>query len=159
MSKRRGPEEWEDKSEPPLFAAPKPATVGWEDHCGWCGLSIRANPKHDVEFCRRYAAALNGVRFPTDRYLDASGAPPVLGETYEPNADAARLGDQFGRVRALMEDGAWRTIQEISAATGDPEASASARLRDMRRAGYTVHRERVGPGRGTWRYRAERKIS
>ena len=92
-------------------------------------------------------------------YLSPAGAPPVLGETYEPNADAARLGDQFGRVRALMEDGAWRTLQEISAATGDPEASASARLRDMRRAGYTVHRERVGPGRGTWRYRAERKIS
>lgn len=152
--RRRGPEEWEDKSEPPLFAAPKPAAVGWEDHCGWCGLSIRANPKHDVEFCRRYAAALNGVRFPTDRYLDASGAPPVLGETFEPAKDAARLGDQFGRVRSLMEDGRWRTLQEIAASTGDPEASVSARLRDLRRAGYRVDRRRRSPG--THEYRAEK---
>lgn len=32
-----------------------------------------------------------------------------------------------------MADGKWRTLQEISEITGDPEASVSARLRDLRK--------------------------
>lgn len=39
-------------------------------------------------------------------------------------------------------------------ATGAPEASASARLRDLRRAGLTVERRRRGdPKAGLWEYR------
>lgn len=64
--------------------------------------------------------------------------------------DAARLGGQARRVITLMVDGTWRTLGEIATATGDPEASISARLRDLRRAdhgGYTVDsRLRDGSG-------------
>ena len=53
-----------------------------------------------------------------------------------------------------MADGQWRTLKEIAAATGAPEASVSARLRDLRNerfGGYAVEREYIGDG--LWRYR------
>lgn len=46
-------------------------------------------------------------------------------------ADWARLGAQMARVLRLMMDGQERTLREIAAVTGDPEASISARLRDI----------------------------
>jgi hypothetical protein len=91
---------------------------------------------------------------PPAPYLDASGAPPVLGSTYSEKLDGARLGAQFLRVRSIMDEGAWRTLREIAAETGDPEASISARLRDLRRAGYVVERRRRTSS--LWEYRAER---
>jgi len=91
----------------------------------------------------------------TRAYLSASGAPPVLGETFDPAEDEERLGAQFLRVRAVMDLGAWRTLQEVSVETGDPEASVSARIRDLRRAGYEVQRRRRGEAaRGIHEYRA-----
>ena len=59
----------------------------------------------------------------------------------------APSGEQLVRVRELMRDGKERTLAEISEITGDPEASVSARLRDLRRPRYglwTVKRKRVG---------------
>ena len=73
------------------------------------------------------------------------------GETYSEPRDGQRLKAQLGRVRRLMADSRWRTLSEIAEATGDPEASVSARLRDLRKLGYTVEREYVA--RGLWRYR------
>lgn len=58
------------------------------------------------------------------------------GETYVPEFDYARLNGQAKRVFDLMADGKWRTLREISEATGDPEASVSARLRDFRQDKY-----------------------
>jgi hypothetical protein len=58
-------------------------------------------------------------------------------------------------VAALMLDGRWRTLRQISDATGSPEASVSARLRDMRKPRFglsTVERERMGDD-GLHRYR------
>jgi hypothetical protein len=56
-----------------------------------------------------------------------------------------------------MLDGRWRTLRQISDATGSPEASVSARLRDMRKPRFgasTVDRERMGdPDGGLHRYR------
>jgi hypothetical protein len=55
--------------------------------------------------------------------------------------------EQLVRVRELMRDGKERTLAEISEITGDPEASVSARLRDLRRPKYglwTVRRKRIG---------------
>lgn len=75
--------------------------------------------------------------------------PVFDGETYDHAADHGRLAAQLGRVRTLMEDGQWRTLPEIEAVTHDPQASVSARLRDLRKAkfgGLVVERRRRGPG-------------
>lgn len=79
------------------------------------------------------------------------------GETYEPKHDQARLERQLDRVVVVMADREWHTLAEIAEATGSPEASVSARLRDMRRPihrkglGLKIDRERVS--RGLYRYR------
>lgn len=72
-------------------------------------------------------------------------------------SDRVRLGHQFKGVRDLMNDGQWRTLGEIFAALGMgfPEASVSARLRDLRHNGRTVERRRRGPSRGLWEYRLD----
>lgn len=75
-------------------------------------------------------------------------------ETFIEDRDGARLSKQREAVLDLMRDGKWRTLAEISAATGAPEASASARLRDLRKeryGSYTVDRSYVS--HGLWRYR------
>ena len=67
------------------------------------------------------------------------------GDTFERDADGKRLGKQLLAVRAAMIDGVWRTLDEISQATGFPQASISARLRDLRKARfgrYDVERRR-----------------
>ena len=83
------------------------------------------------------------------------------GETFEADHDEARLSAQLERVRALMADGAWRTLSEIAAATGDgSDAGISARLRDLRKprfGAYVVERRPRGDrGRGVFEYRVGR---
>jgi len=61
---------------------------------------------------------------------------------------------QLAKVRSLMLDGQWRSLIEIAAATESPQASVSARLRDLRKAkfgGYTVERRVLA--RGLFEYR------
>ncbi len=78
------------------------------------------------------------------------------GVTYEPKFDATRLRGEMARVYKLMSDSYWRTLREISDLTGDPEASVSARLRDLRKTkfgGHTVNRRRRGnPKQGIFEY-------
>lgn len=73
------------------------------------------------------------------------------------HADHVRLGKQRAAVWACVAPGGWWTLAELAEATGAPEASVSARLRDFRRprhGGHTVERRRRGgPGAGTWEYR------
>lgn len=84
-------------------------------------------------------------------------ANPILhfdGATFQPERDGKRLTQQHCRVKALMRDGVWRTLSQIAEATGDPEASVSARLRDLRKEKFgsnTIEREYVS--RGLFRYR------
>jgi hypothetical protein len=52
---------------------------------------------------------------------------------------------------ALGAGGTYFTLEEISAKAAAPEASVSARLRDLRKAGHTVHRRRRGTGH-LWEY-------
>jgi hypothetical protein len=88
-----------------------------------------------------------------------SEAPAFDGETYEPEYDHERLGAQALRVWALIQDGEWRTLAEIEALTGDPQASISARLRDFRKRKFGQHvveRRRRETRRGLWEYRALR---
>lgn len=71
------------------------------------------------------------------------------GETFDQALDGPRLNAQLKRVRAVMLDGQWRSLRDIREHTGDPEASISARLRDMRKSkfgGYVVERRRVSGG-------------
>lgn len=89
--------------------------------------------------------------------MEATDTPPMptlAGATYVHTLDAARLNRQQAEVFALMRDGTWRTLAEISRATYNPEASVSARLRDLRRLGMTVERRRRGdPRAGLHEYR------
>lgn len=61
------------------------------------------------------------------------------------------------RVRLLMEDGRWRSLREISGATGGSEAGVSARLRDLRKQPHnrTVSRKRSSGNSNLWLYRLE----
>lgn len=61
------------------------------------------------------------------------------GETYDEERDRERLGAQLRRVFAAMADGKWRSLYEISIATGDPVQSISARLRDLRKPRFGEH--------------------
>jgi len=76
------------------------------------------------------------------------------GTTFEPERDAVRLTRQWWDVWRVMSDGEWRTLRELAAATGHPEPSVSARLRDFRKArfgGHDVERDYLADG--LWRYR------
>src|SRR4029078_742581 len=79
------------------------------------------------------------------------------GETFDPELDGDRLGAQLLRVKTLMLDGQWRTLGEIENVLGDPQASVSARLRDLRKpkfGSYNVVRRRRGlPTHGLFEYR------
>jgi DNA adenine methylase len=69
------------------------------------------------------------------------------GSDYQPAIDDARLGRQHERIRDLMLDGVWRTLDEIAAATGDPPASISAQLRHLRKprfGSYVVAKQARG---------------
>ena len=75
------------------------------------------------------------------------------GATYVHDRDSARLGDQMLAVLSVMSDGKWRTLADIASETNAPEASVSARLRDLRKprfGGYTVNREYIR--RGLYQY-------
>ena len=76
------------------------------------------------------------------------------GETFDRKRDGARLNKQAEDVFRLMQDSEWRMLAEIAAATMHPEASISARLRDFRKAGYTVERRYLS--KGLWAYRVTR---
>ncbi len=77
------------------------------------------------------------------------------GPCYDQQADQARLTGQLRRVYDLMCDGAWRSLYDIAAATGDPAPSISAQLRHLRKprfGAFRVDKRRVDKG-GLWLYR------
>lgn len=77
------------------------------------------------------------------------------GTTFDPAKDGKRLGRQLAAVRDLMvEYGLWLSLAQIEDCTGYPQASISARLRDLRKeqfGGFRVQRRRRSAG--TWEYR------
>ena len=79
------------------------------------------------------------------------------GDTITPD-DFPRLNRQLRAVYDLMRDGYWRGLKEIAFQIDEPEASISARLRDLRKpkwGGFTV--ERMNRGGGFWMYRLSPK--
>lgn len=76
------------------------------------------------------------------------------GDTIEPERDNGRLFAQLKRVKELMSDGRWRTLADISEAVGDPPASVSARLRDLRKKRWgSLTVERRHKSKGLFEYR------
>ena len=61
------------------------------------------------------------------------------GPDYRRRFDHKRLTGQILRVYACMKDQRWRTLEEISSATGDPPASISAQLRHLRKPKFGSH--------------------
>ncbi len=65
------------------------------------------------------------------------------------STDPVRLGAQLKAIVRFMRSGSWHTLAEISAATGAPEASVSAQLRNARKdrhGGSIVERRHEGGG-------------
>ena len=80
------------------------------------------------------------------------------GATYDPEKDRKRLAVQLGTVKEIMSDHEWYTLCQLEGLTGFPQASISARLRDLRKprfGSYIVSRKRVS--QGTYAYRMESK--
>ena len=76
------------------------------------------------------------------------------GETYNPALDKERLTRQLDFVREVMLDARWRTLHDISTLTGYPEASVSARIRDLRKTRFGGHEvQRRRRTKGTFEYR------
>lgn len=67
-------------------------------------------------------------------------------------ADKLRLGAQLQSVIRCMSDMRWRTLRQISDETGAPEASVSARLREIEAKGYGRKQTLREPG-GLWQYK------
>lgn len=83
--------------------------------------------------------------------------PRFDGVDYIEERDGERLSNQQERINAFVGDNNWHTLSEISRATGAPEASVSAALRNLRKekfGGRTVTREYVD--NGLYRYKLER---
>lgn len=73
------------------------------------------------------------------------------GKHYEGKKDKERLTKQINVVHDYISSGSWRTVEEISIATGFPQPSVSAQLRNLRK-------EKFGGLDVQGRYRSETRI-
>jgi len=76
--------------------------------------------------------------------------PDIKGSTFSQERDGKRLNAQCLRVFRVFADGKKRALHEIAALSGDPEASISARIRDLRRFGFDMRKEHIT--NGLWMY-------
>ena len=78
------------------------------------------------------------------------------GPAYIPALDADRLQNQHERIRDLMLDGAWRTIDEIAGILGELNTrSVDSQIRHLRKSkfgGYIVNRRNRAGIRGLSEY-------
>lgn len=88
---------------------------------------------------------------------DAYGAPRFDGATFDQERDGKRLNAQLFAVRAAMGDGQWWTLADLAERCGAPEASVSARIRDLRKPRFGGHMiERRFVRRGLFEYRMQK---
>ncbi len=98
-------------------------------------------------------------RNPLQNTLIDSAAMPIFGEPVTAQ-DAETITAQQDQVEAIMRDGYWHTLPELVKEVRRRygrlcgEASISARIRAMRKRGYTVTRERTRAGSNLYQYRA-----
>ena len=76
---------------------------------------------------------------PMNHALDDHRPLRFDGPAYDKKHDQKRLTGQIKRIFDLMQDGWWRTLDEISKTTGDPAASVSAQLRNLRKDHFGSH--------------------
>lgn len=76
--------------------------------------------------------------------------PKFMGSTFDAARDGIRLNRQLKIVHDVMADGRRRTLCELACAAQCPEASASARFRDLKRLGFPMMKENLG--QGLWSY-------
>ncbi len=78
------------------------------------------------------------------------------GPGFDEQLDGIRLRGQTMRIFRLMKDRGWRSLEEISALTGDGAASVSAQLRHLRKNRFGAHtickRRRGDQSQGLWEY-------
>lgn len=72
------------------------------------------------------------------------------GATFEPSRDATRLSKQLKAVHDIMGGGRKFTLRALADAADAPEASVSARYRDLKRLGFPMMKENLGDG--CWLY-------
>lgn len=75
------------------------------------------------------------------------------GDTYDEKRDKGRLQRQLATIKGIMHDHKPHTLVELAGIAGCLTTSASARVRDLRKAkhgGHTVTRKNIGGG--TWEY-------
>lgn len=88
--------------------------------------------------------------------------PDFDGSDYVPVFDKERLTTQMVKIFEYAKDGHWHTLSEGAEATGAPEASYSAQLRNFRKArfgGHTVEKRWRGRREwGHWEYRLILKV-
>lgn len=76
------------------------------------------------------------------------------GSDYSSARDDARLSGQLCRVWEVMQDGQWRTLQQIASAAQAPPASVSAQLRHLRKDRFGNHEvQKNYLGNGLYEYR------
>lgn len=71
------------------------------------------------------------------------------GSDYTPQQDNARLTRQSDKILNLMRDGVYRTLEQISQLTKEPQASVSAQLRHFRKpkfGSHTINKRHKGNG-------------
>ncbi len=67
--------------------------------------------------------------------------------------DFRKMAKQLKAVYGVMKDGRWRTLAEIAFHAGAPEASVSARIRDLERLNGIVHMKRKAKQGSLFEYR------
>jgi len=115
---------------------------GFSAGCLFCGGNA-SEPNHWA----RCDGRQGGREEPSPGFSVPGAGPDHDGDTYDPELDHVRLNAQTLRVWSALRSGRSLTLRQIADETGDPEASVSARLRDLRKpkfGGHTVERRRLG---------------
>lgn len=95
-----------------------------------------------------------------------SSDPNFSGPVYDEQLDHERLSKQHERIRDLMIDGIWRTVEGVAQVTGYPENSIQAQLRHLRKpkfGGWIVDKRRrsLGEADGVslhlWEYKLRKR--
>ena len=76
------------------------------------------------------------------------------GSDYVHERDSHRLTGQLKRIYVELQSGEWFTLNQLADITGDPQASISAQLRNLRKERFGSHTiEKLHLSNGLYNYR------